>query len=927
MATINTAVTVTPGTVLATATPKSFGMNFATWDSDMLKSTTTGQLAKTPCTLFRFPGGSTSDFYHWAGSTYKTSGGAINPSADPTQHTATGTTGPNQNGNPLAFPNQPQFAMGIQYNIDDFMKNVVMPMGNSSQVQVMFAANYGSNLDGTAGGDPLEAASFAAYMNTHYSGYLAGIEIGNETYGSLGMYSNSGWEFNTRPMAQRTPNQYATDYALFRAAIKAAVPACRVAPVLTAPGNWPDQATVAPGAPGNSGNYTLGGNPATWNQIVLAANGASIDFAVIHVYPQGPLSGAQVGQHGEDDAALLSSAVTATAYSPSVTYMSGNDPNNNMTNNLGMKQLLATYCASNPLGAANVPWFVSETNSCSYNPGKQTASPVDAVWLVDWFATWIENGCTGVCWWAFRNGNSDVAGGQHPNLGAPTTPGAVTLYGPSVDYGDYGVVAYPNAPVPLDYPPAGTPTPAAHGFEILRALVRSGDRFVRAQADQALCRTHAALGADGSLRILLNNADTSGNSFQATVNLGGFAATPNVGGYTYGGSQTPNIVVNPVTATVSGGTISYTVVPYTTTVLIVQPSGTAVIGSGGGPSVVMSLVSTTISASTINPGNTVIFTPTLSTDTNVTNTSVRLTVVAPDGTQIALTPVTQNLNANVPTAIPVTWTVPLTQVPGVGYKLTVADYPSGSTTPYLSVDSGQTFTVNLPQNKLQPIASPGASVLVPDGIPIPNLTDPALKGTLVQAAVTVNSGDGNATHVAPLIGVVGQDGIALTPNRESTQVSLFNGFAQGLFSVATTRPFVYLYALDPLTGTVRTATGDTGWQSTVGLQWAAAKIVTQSLNGQNGSYGLQYFLDLRLPSGDFITVWQSNPYNSQILSNNPQADYVYTGPPLQAGSQGFTGSMQRAMPLTDFARIRWVFVSQVGTTNLTSNSSISFYGS
>lgn len=134
--------------------------------------------------------------------------------------------------------------------------------------------------------------------------------------------------------------------------------------VLTTPGNWPDGVT----------NST---SPQPWKQTVLSTACSSIDFVIIHWYPQGPGS--------ESDATLLAST------SQIVSMVSS------------LRSLLTQYWGSH---ASSVQIMLTETNSVSSSPGKQTVSLVNALYLADDYMTWLENGVANVDWWNLHNGPS-----------------------------------------------------------------------------------------------------------------------------------------------------------------------------------------------------------------------------------------------------------------------------------------------------------------------------------------------------------------------------------------------------------------------------------------------------------------------------------------------------------------------------------------
>lgn len=144
-------------------------------------------------TTLRFPGGSTSDDYHW--QTGSTSDGAyVNPS-----------------------------------NTFDAFMGVAHQAGAAPILTV----NYGSNAAGNGGGDPNEAAAWVDYANNtkHYG--IKYWEIGNEIYGN-GEYGAS-WEYDLH--SDHSPSAYGANVAAFASAMKAKDPTIKVGVVLTSPGD------------------------------------------------------------------------------------------------------------------------------------------------------------------------------------------------------------------------------------------------------------------------------------------------------------------------------------------------------------------------------------------------------------------------------------------------------------------------------------------------------------------------------------------------------------------------------------------------------------------------------------------------------------------------------------------------------------------
>lgn len=466
--------------------PIAVGLNSAAWDGHLVDAEVPALLESTGAQTLRYPGGSTSDNYHWLS----------NAPDDPTQ----GGTTP-------------------ESNFDAYM-GVVAATGSHAMITV----NYGS---GTA----QEAADWVRYANRggrHYrgpvptypgaspKGHTYGIrywEVGNELYGD-GTYGAT-WEVNHQA---HDPTTYAQGVVSYSAAMKAVDPSIRVGAVLTAPGNWPDGQTSAT-------------SPQPWNDTVLPIACSAVDFVIVHWYPQGPT--------GESDAALLMSPEqgesTSVSYTPSIPSMVAT-----------LKSMLAQYCGSH---AAEVQIMVTETNSVSYNPGKQTTSLVDALYLADAMMTWFENGVANVDWWAIHNspfdGNADPA-----------------LYG-DYTFGDYGILsAGLTSSAGAVEPPANTPFPAYFGVQMLSHLGHQAeDTILETTSSNPLVAVHAVRRGDGTIGVMLVNKDPS-LSYSVNVSLADAAARGWADVYRYGKGSTS---ITRSHTRVRGSSFTITVDPYSLT--------------------------------------------------------------------------------------------------------------------------------------------------------------------------------------------------------------------------------------------------------------------------------------------------------------------------------------------------------------------------
>lgn len=448
------AVTVNAASQRAAISPAAFGANTAVWDSRLFDPEVAPLLLRAGVTALRFPGGSTSDEYHWQTQ----SGGGANPA--------------------ITF--------------DKFMR-----LAQAVRAAPIITVNYGSNAAGDGGGDPGEAAAWVDYANNtkHYG--IKYWEIGNEIYGN-GEYG-AKWEKDLH--SDHSPAAYGRNVAAFADAMKAKDPAIKVGVVLTSPGDWPD------------------GQKPDWNSAVLAACGTKIDFVVVHWYAEQP--------GHESDEKLLASSGSLAAKVPA------------------LRSLVAQFCGSK---AAGMPIFVTETNSVSSNPGKQSVSLVTCLFAADDFMTWLENGVTNVDWWALHNGSA---------AGSLSTD----LYGDAA-YGDYGMLSSGSK----GEPPAETPFPSYYAFQMLTHLGKSGDQIVSATSSQSLLSVHAVKQGGGKLALLLINKSPA-VSYDTRISVSGYTPSAASMVYTYGKSST---VITAVKGR-SGRRFTQTAAPYSLTTIVLSP--------------------------------------------------------------------------------------------------------------------------------------------------------------------------------------------------------------------------------------------------------------------------------------------------------------------------------------------------------------------
>src|SRR5690349_10652323 len=129
-------ITIETTHTVRTVDARTFGLNTAVWDSKLNSSQTMSLLGDAQTRALRFPGGSTSDTYHW-----KTN---------------------RSDGNNITWAS----------NVDAYA-NIALLLN----AQVFITANYGS-------GTVQEAADWVQYTNLTKNYGFKYWEIGNENYGS-----------------------------------------------------------------------------------------------------------------------------------------------------------------------------------------------------------------------------------------------------------------------------------------------------------------------------------------------------------------------------------------------------------------------------------------------------------------------------------------------------------------------------------------------------------------------------------------------------------------------------------------------------------------------------------------------------------------------------------------------------------------------
>ncbi|MBA3962123.1 MAG: alpha-L-arabinofuranosidase [Chthoniobacterales bacterium] len=447
-------ITVDAASVIRTIDGRIYGVNTAIWDGELASVASGSLLATIDTQLLRFPGGSASDDYDW-----QTDRSVSNGSFQWVNSAATFAT-----------------------------------VAAARGAQTVITANYGS-------GTPEEAAAWVAYYNSTASstttigvdskgrdwqtaGYWAAIrsasplgtddgynflriahpaplgfkywEIGNECYGDweYDLHGASGSGLSGVP---HDPYTYAQFFASFYPKMLAIDSTIRIGAV-----GIPGEDSYGNGThavPNPNENNTLHSG---WTPVVLAnlkLLGITPHFLIHHSYVQQP--------GGESDSGLLQASSSAAS-----------DAAN-------LRTMITDYVGA---GGSAIELQMTELNSVSTNPGKQTVSLVNGLYFADLLGQLARTEFNACTWWDYREGSS-TSGNNSPSL-----------YGWRL-FGNYGIVASGDR----SDTPLNTPYPSFYAAKLMTHWGRGGDQVVSASTNYPLIAAHAALLANGDLALLVIN--------------------------------------------------------------------------------------------------------------------------------------------------------------------------------------------------------------------------------------------------------------------------------------------------------------------------------------------------------------------------------------------------------------------------------------
>jgi alpha-L-arabinofuranosidase len=480
-------------------------------------------------TMFRFPGGSSSDDFHFnAAPTYngeETDGSMASFIASVKGvGLATidyGSGSPQEAANFLAYLNAPvgnTTAIGVGQEWSD--------SANAWQQVDWKTAAYWASLRAQA---PLAQDDELNFLRLNHSAPF-GIhywEVGNEEYGS--------WEIDHHA-TQHDPVTYigfAKQFQTLAAKIDSTI-----------------SVGLDVGSPGDFNNWTA-------NILQQSASqGLTVGFLSDHNYVQAPGS--------ESDSNLLLHTVTDSNSDPS-------DPGNPYDwarRSADYESFLTQYLGS---AGSKVELLATEFNSVYSDPGKQTTSLVNGLYLADSLGAVLATPYDGATVWDLRN--NYATGGNASS----------SLYGWRAG-GDYGLIGSPGGTAPATG--SYVPYPTYFAEQLASKIIQAGGNVVQARTSDPNLTAYAVLEQSGHLDLLVVNKSAAG-ALTGQFQLANFAPAAQANVWQYGEAQDTaqsqtsdghsalaNFSAN---LTVNGSAFSYSFPAYSMTVLDLgrATSGTA----------------------------------------------------------------------------------------------------------------------------------------------------------------------------------------------------------------------------------------------------------------------------------------------------------------------------------------------------------------
>ncbi len=526
-------VTVNAAQVVRPVNTQLLGANVTWWDSNLNTSQTQQMVQAAGLTMFRFPGGSSSDDFHFnAPPSYNGQG------TDASMASFIASVG----GQGMVTLD---YGSGSPQEAAAFLAYLNAPVGNTTSIgtgeewndstnswqQVNWqTAGYWASLRASA---PLAHDDGLNFLRLNHPApfNFQYFEVGNEEYGSWEIDHHGQGGDPGKPHDPATYVAFAKQFATYAAQISPSI-----------------SIGVDTGSPGENNN---------WISNVLqqsVAQGFMPGFLSDHNYVQAPGS--------ESDSNLLLNTVS--------------NPNNQDPNNpydwavraADYEKLLTQYFGN---AGKNVQLLATEFNSVYSNPGKQTTSLVNGLFVADSLGSLLETPYNGADVWDLRN--SWETGNNNSS----------SLYGWRQG-GDYGLLGSPGGSAPSTGP--YVPYPTYFAEQLASKIIQNGGQVIQASSNDPNLSTYAVLEPNGHLDLLVINKNST-STLTGQFQIAGFqpAATAQV--WQYGEAQDTaqsqttdghSALANFTTSlNVSGSNFSATFPAYSMTVLDIAKGS-----SGGG---------------------------------------------------------------------------------------------------------------------------------------------------------------------------------------------------------------------------------------------------------------------------------------------------------------------------------------------------------
>ncbi len=514
-------VTVQPSSVVRTVDRRLFGMNIAIWDNLLQGPATAGILENMDTQVLRIPGGSSSDNYNW-----QTNRSVVNGTFQWRNSVAALARIAEARGAQAyvvvnyGSGTPEQAAAWVAYYNGSASNSA--PLGTDAKGRNWQTVGYWAAMRGAAPLNTDDGYNFLRMAHPAPFGFKY-WEIGNECYGSW-EYDEHGVPGSGLTGVAHDAYTYAQYFKNFFMKMLSVDPSIRIGAVgITGQDNSGNGTHAVPNP--NEGNSLHSG----WTPVVLAtlkSLAITPHFLVHHGYAQSPGS--------EGDAYLLQAGA------------------NLATDAANLRKMVTDYVGGS--AGAEIELALTELNSVYSDPGKQSTSLVNGLFMADAMGQLTRTEFNACQWWALRNGSNT------------TNNNSASLYGWR-NFGDYGVVASDS--IATTNP--NTPFPTFYAAKLLTKWARGGDRVVTATSNYNPLSPHAARLADGSLALLVVNKHPSVD-LTGQITLTGFTPGSTTAAlYSYGKSNDladTDLTVS--TETVSGPTFTHTFPSYSMNVLVVK---------------------------------------------------------------------------------------------------------------------------------------------------------------------------------------------------------------------------------------------------------------------------------------------------------------------------------------------------------------------